>query len=123
MSPLFKEPFEKPRKPTSDTSCGAGRKLVKGFTRKDGRKVASFCSRKRDEGGPSLSGIVKEKETDSKKALSKLAGVQGCGGVVKKLEFLGRVSSDPETRKRAKERAEWLKGQPSCKIPREKEKL
>ena len=43
--------------------------------------------------------------------------------VLKKLVFLGRVSSDPETRKRAKERAECLKGQPSCKIPREKEKL
>ena len=128
--PLFRNPFddsddeperekrEKAEKP--ERTCPSGRRLVKGFTRKDGRKVAPFCALKR-EPQASLSGVLKGTAIESKKAVEKMVGEQGCAEVLKKLEFLGRVSQDETVRKHAKEQAEALRAHPSCKIPRKKE--
>lgn len=99
-------------------TCGPGKTPVKGFTRKDGRKVAPFCSTKKKE--VSLSSIVMEADAD--KALVKMAETDGCEAVLKKLEFLGRVSKDEKLQKRLKERINWLKGHATCKIVRKPEK-
>src|SRR3990167_3184722 len=107
---------EEPRDP-----CGEGRKRVPGFTRKDGRKVAPFCTRVKPE-GPSLSGIVKAPIAESQRSLEKLAAAEGCEKLAKNLEFLGNVTSDPELKKAAKARLEWLRSRPSCKIVRKEEK-
>jgi len=109
--------FRVPEKP--DHKCGPGKTPVKGFTRKDGRKVAPFCSTKKKE-EVSLSSIVME--ADATKTLAKMAEKEGCEAVVKKLEFLGRVSKDEKLKKQLKERVEWLKGLPTCKIIRKETK-
>ena len=98
--------------------CGPGKTPVKGFTRKDGRKVAPFCSTTRKK-EVSLSSIVMEADAD--KALAKMAEKEGCEAILKKLEFLGRVSKDEKLQKKLKERVEWFKNLPTCKIVRKKE--
>lgn len=133
--PLFKEPFEedskpkskresKPRKESkmsgseaSSHKCGAGQTPVKGFTRKDGKKVAPFCSTKRVK--PTLSGVV---VAEDKKQLGKMADEMGCEEVAKKLEALSNITKDEVVKKKAKEQADWLRSQPSCKIVREPKK-
>lgn len=123
--PLFENPFggdrskepKKPAKPKTDDDCGAGRKRVKGFIRKDGKKVASFCSRVKPE-NPTLSSYLAGTEAVAEKELKKMASELGCAEVAKKLTALSKLSKDPKVAKRAKERAEWLSNQPSCKIPR-----
>lgn len=130
--PLFRDPFEeehdakekpapakKSEKP--EHKCGSGQTPVSGFTRKDGRKVAPFCSTKR---APklTLSGMVVMPPVESKKQLSKLADELGCEDVAKKLDALSTLSKDEIVKKKAREQAEWLRNQPSCKIKRDSDK-
>lgn len=137
--PLFEDPFgdkmeskpkkEQPKRKESKLSggevpshkCAPGQTPVKGFTRKDGKKVAPFCSTKR---APklTLSGMVVMPPVENKKQLSKLADELGCEDVAKKLDALSSLSKDEGVKKKAKEQAEWLRNQPSCKIKRDGDK-
>lgn len=109
---------EKPKKSKPTHTCAPGKTPVNGFTRKDGKKVAPFCSTKRAL-KLTLAGIAMLPPVESKKGIEKLAHELGCGEVIRKLEDLAKVTKDERVRERAKEQAEWLKVQPSCKIVRE----
>jgi hypothetical protein len=117
---MSNKPLFKKTEPTH--RCEGGKVPMPGFTRKDGSKVAPFCAKKKEE-KPSLSGLVRDLPTSEiQKHLKKMTDELGCAEVVKKLEFLGRVSQDSVVKKNSKTQAEWLKGQSSCKIVRESKK-
>lgn len=104
-----------------DHECPSGKISQKGFTRKDGTKVAPFCVKPKERQA-TLSGLIKElPATEMRKQLLAQADKIGCGEVLKKLDFLARISQDPEVKKNSKTQAEWLRGQPSCKIVRKEE--
>jgi hypothetical protein len=106
------------KKSEPEHTCKDGKIPMPGFTRKDGSKVAAFCAKKKLVQA-SLSGLVKDLPTaEIQKHLKKMSDELGCVEVLKKLEFLGRVSQDKKVRENSKEQAQWLRGQSSCKIVR-----
>lgn len=114
-------------------SCGPGQILRKGYTRKDGTRVAPGCVQ--DQGAPGktpaykrtlpqpkagmLKGwAAKKSPAQRHEALKKAVKVEGCRSVISRLNLergLTKTTS-PSTASTAKKDWQWLRKQGFCKL-------
>lgn len=111
--------------------CGRGEILVRGYTRRDGIQVASFCTR--DMGAPGRTPASKRvlpkpvpgsmgvwKKTmpvaARHKELKKAVERRGCRQVIGSLTLLRNLTADTETSRTAKADAKWVHNQNFCKL-------
>jgi len=108
--------------------CPSGKILTKGFTRKDGTRVAPFCTF--DKGAPGkgpktlpkpkkggLKGWTKDApETVRHAALLKVMREEGCATAIRKMVLIGNITADMPTKTLLRLDREWLRRQTSCKL-------
>lgn len=109
-------------------TCPAGKISVGPFTRKDGSKVAPFCTTDKGKPGKGPKLLPKPKKGGLKgwakdasepvrhAALLRVVRAEGCATAIRKMVLIENLTTDAPTKAKLRQDREWLHGQKTCKL-------